>query len=164
MTAGALAVAASAGATALGPATFIQGHMASGTAMGGGLTMSTVLSSAAIKAAAVGAVSGLAGAGLTEGVTAPYLGARSRCEGITPPSGEAQKFIYDRTVAKLDTPTVVGSGVLAGSQGLYGTSCAPGEALSKCADFGVASNKYTSARTRRHVQLFVPQESAMQRP
>lgn len=57
---------------------------ASAVAAAGGLTISTVLSSAAFKAAAVGAAveaaavvaaNGLSGAGLTDGVTAPYLGA-----------------------------------------------------------------------------------------
>lgn len=125
MTAGTLAVAAGAGATALGPATFIQGLMASGTEMGEGLTMSTVLSLAAIETAAVGAVSDLAGTGLSDRVTVPYLGARSGFDGITPPSAEARKSIYPETVAKFDTPTVTGSGVLAVSQGVYGALRAP---------------------------------------
>jgi hypothetical protein len=147
MSAGALAVAAGAGATALGPATFIQGLMTTTTAAAtGGMTMSTVLASAAIEAAAVGAVGGLAGAGLTDGVTAPYTGARSGFETISPPSGEAQRSLYDGTIAKFDTPTVVGSGVLAVSQGLYGSGCAPGAASTECADSGIVPRKDTGAQ------------------
>jgi hypothetical protein len=147
MTAGALAVAAGAGATALGPATFIQGLMATGAGAttGASLAMSTVLSSAAIEAAAVGAVSGLAGAGLTDGVTAPYFGARSGFEQSTPPTGEAQKSLYDMALAPFDTPSVTGSGVKAVSQGLYGTGCVPGAASTECADSGVVPRKDTGA-------------------
>jgi hypothetical protein len=147
MTAGALAVAAGDGATALGPATFIQGLMATGAgaAGGGALAMSTVLSSAVIEAAAVGAVSGLAGAGLTDGVTAPYLGARSGFEQTAPPTGEAQKSLYDMALAPFDTPSITGSGVRAVSQGLYGKACAPGQASSECADSGIVPRKDTGA-------------------
>jgi hypothetical protein len=129
MTAGALTVTTGVGATAFGPATLIQGLVATGVVDAGvALTMSTVLTSAAIEAAAVGAVGGLAGTGLTNGVTAPYTGASSGFETITPPSGEPQRSMYDGTIAKFDTPTVVGSGMLGVSQGLYGSRCAPGSA------------------------------------
>lgn len=114
ISAGALSVAAGDDATALGPATFIQGLMTTTTAAAtGGMTMSTVVASAAIEAAAVGAVSGLSGAGLTDGVTAPYMGARSGFEEVTVPTGEAQKSLFDGTIAKFDTPSITGSGVLA---------------------------------------------------
>lgn len=144
MTAGALAVAAGAGATALGPATFIQGLMATTTAAGGAsLTMSSVLTAAAIEAAAVGVVGGLSGAGLSDGVTAPYQGARSGFEVITPPTGAAQRSIYDGVIAKFDTPAIASVGVRAVSQGLYGTSCAPGAASTECSDSGVVPRKDT---------------------
>lgn len=147
MTAGALAVAAGAGATALGPATFIQGLMTTGSAAATGatLTMNTVLTAAAIEAAAVGVVGGLSGAGLSDGVTAPYQGARSGFEVIAPPTGAAQRSIYDGVVAKFDAPTIGSVGVRAVSQGLYGTSCAPGAAASECADSGVVPRKDTGA-------------------
>jgi hypothetical protein len=148
MTAGALAVAAGAGATALGPATFIQGLMATGAGTAaGGLTMSTVLTSAAIEAAAVGVVGGLSGAGLSDGVIAPYQGARSGFEVIAPPTGAAQRSLYDGTIAKFDTPTITAVGVRAVSQGLYGTSCTPGASSTECTDSGVVPRKDTGAET-----------------
>jgi hypothetical protein len=147
MSAGALAVAAGAGATALGPATFIQGLMAAPAVGGGSLAMSTVLSSAAIEAAAVGVVGGLSGAGLTDGVTAPYQGARSGFEEVTVPTGEAQKSLFDGTIAKFDSPTVVGVGVKAVSQGLYGSNCVPEAASNECADSRVVPRKDTGAET-----------------
>lgn len=97
VTAGAFAVAAGAGATALGPATFIQSLLAStATGVGGAsLTMNAVLASAAIEAAAVGVVSGLAGATLNSGVSAPYSGATSGFGTPQVPSGEAARSVYD---------------------------------------------------------------------
>lgn len=150
MSAGALAVAAGAGATALGPATFIQSLMttSSAAATGASLMMDTVLASAAIEAAAVGAVSGLSGAGLTDGVTAPYMGARSGFEGPSTPSSAAEKSLYDGVHDKFDTPTTAGLGVTAVTQGLYGANCAPGLASSECADSGVIPRKDTGNTTK----------------
>jgi hypothetical protein len=140
VTAGAFAVAAGAGATALGPATFIQGMMATGAAgVGGGaaLTMNAVLGAAAIEAAAVGVVSGLAGATLNSGVSAPYSGAKSGFGVPEVPSGDAARSLFDGVNKNFDNPSVTSMGVRAVGQGLYGVNCAPGAPASSCANSGV---------------------------
>lgn len=141
VTAGAFAVAAAAGASALGPATFIQGLLAAG-ATGGGvvvgttLTMNAVLAAAAIEAAAVGVVGGLAGAGLSDGVKGPYLGASSAYGVPVVPDSEAGKSVYNGLKNNFDSPTISAVGVRAVSQGLYGT-CAPGAMAASCPNSGV---------------------------
>jgi hypothetical protein len=135
-TAGAFAVAAGVSTSVLGPATFIQSLLAAAPTAGLA-TMNTVLASAAIEAAAVGAVSGLAGATMTGAVAAPYSGARSGFGVPTVPDSEAGKNIYDGVKGKFDTPAITDMGVSAVSQGLYGTACPPGVLAASCADSGV---------------------------
>jgi hypothetical protein len=118
-----MAVLAGAETTALGPATFILGLMSKG-AVGGSLTMSSILPSAAIEAAALGSVAGMSGVCLTGGVTGTYEGAPSGLADITIPTGDAELSLFNRVIDKFDAPTASASGVRAVSEGLYGTSCA----------------------------------------
>lgn len=140
-TAGALAVAAGATVSALGPATFIQGLMTAGgagaAAGGTALTMNAVLAAAAIEAAAVGIVGGMAGAGLGDGVKGPYQGASSAFGAPVIPDTDAGKSVYDGLKASFDTPSISDMGVKSVSQGLYGTGCAPGAMAASCANSGV---------------------------
>jgi hypothetical protein len=146
-TGGALMVLAGAGSATLGPATFIQGLMSAGAGAGTAVTMGTVLTSAAIESAALGAVAGMSGIGLTDGVTSTYEGAPSGLAEISVPTGDAELSLFNGVIGNFNTPTIAASGVKAVSQGLYGTNCAPGAASGECADSGVVPRKDTGAQS-----------------
>jgi len=146
-TAGAMMVAAGAAASALGPATFIQGLVGMGTTMGGALTMNTVLTFAAIEAAAVGVVGGLSGAGVKDAVTAPYTGARSGFGVPTVPDSPAGRSVYDGVRAKFDAPAPSALGVRAVTEGLYGAGCAPHLPSTSCGNSGVVPRVDSGTQT-----------------
>lgn len=100
--------------------------------------MNAVLASAAIESAAVAGVSSLMGAGLNDGVTFFYKGARDGFgEPVIPEAGSPAASIYQGLQEKFDNAPLSAMGVAAVSQGLYGVSCEPGAKSTACTESGV---------------------------
>jgi hypothetical protein len=147
LTAGALLVAAGSVATAIGPATFIQSLAVSGPIGGATLTMNAALAMAAIEAAAVGVVGGMAGAGLTDAVDGPYQGARAGFDSPMIPDTSAGRSVYEGVKANFDDAPLSAMGVRAVTQAAYGVNCAPGAKSTDCASSGVVPRPDSAVET-----------------